>query len=151
MKALRQRGHGERGAELIEMALTLPLLLLVAVSIFEFGRAYQTWQILTNAAREGARVAAMPSVNTGDPEARVRDYMKSGQLTKWDTASVSVTNATISYGTGTATAAKVTVDYPFEFIMLNPVAKLLNPNSTTGAPLTITASAQMRNEAQGAP
>src|SRR5262249_7667862 len=150
MKVLK-RAHDERGAELIEMALTMPLLLLVAVSIFEFGRAYQTWQVLTNAAREGARVAAMPSVNPGDPEARVRAYMQGGQLEKWDTASVSVTAGTLTYGTGTATSAVVTVNYPFEFIMLNPVARLLNPNSTTGAPLTITASAQMRNEAQGAP
>ena len=41
----------ERGAALIETAMVLPLLLLVTVGIFEFGRAYQTWQVLTNAAR----------------------------------------------------------------------------------------------------
>ena len=50
------RTNSERGAALLEVALTLPLLLLVAVGIFEFGRAYQTWQVLTNAAREGARL-----------------------------------------------------------------------------------------------
>ncbi len=47
----------ERGAALIEAAVTIPIILLIAVGIFEFGRAYQTWQVLTNAAREGARVA----------------------------------------------------------------------------------------------
>ncbi|PYR71259.1 MAG: hypothetical protein DMF88_00460 [Acidobacteria bacterium] len=50
----------ERGAALVEMALTLPLMLLVSAGIFEFGRAYQTWQVLTNAAREGARIAVLP-------------------------------------------------------------------------------------------
>ena len=54
------RGGSERGQSLIETALTLPLLLLVSVSIFEFGRAYQMTQVLTNAAREGARVAVLP-------------------------------------------------------------------------------------------
>src|SRR4029434_1742371 len=55
------RTTSERGQALIEVALTLPLVLLVAVGIFEFGRAYQTWQILPNVAREGARVAVTPS------------------------------------------------------------------------------------------
>jgi hypothetical protein len=47
----------QRGAALLEMAFTLPLLLLISVGIFEFGRAFEVWQVLTNAAREGARVA----------------------------------------------------------------------------------------------
>jgi hypothetical protein len=49
--------RSERGSVLLEMAMTLPLLLLVSVAIFELGRAYQTQQVLTNAAREGARMA----------------------------------------------------------------------------------------------
>ena len=47
--------RSEKGAALVEAAVTIPLLLLVSVGIFEFGRAYQTWQVITNAAREGAR------------------------------------------------------------------------------------------------
>jgi hypothetical protein len=47
--------HGERGAALIEVAITLPILLLTSPSILEFGRVYQTWQVVTNAAREGDR------------------------------------------------------------------------------------------------
>src|SRR5439155_4823448 len=58
---MRKRSRSERGAAIIETALTLPLLLLVAVGIFELGRAYQTWEVLTNAAREGARVAILPN------------------------------------------------------------------------------------------
>ena len=49
----------ERGAALLETAITIPLILLISVAIFEFGRAYQTWQVLTNAAREGARIAIL--------------------------------------------------------------------------------------------
>jgi hypothetical protein len=42
----------------------------------------------------------------------------------------------------------VTVSYPFEFIVLQPVARLLVSGSTLGAPLTLTASSEMRNESQ---
>src|SRR5688572_2949254 len=73
------RFQGERGAAIIETALTLPLILLVCVGIFEFGRAYQTQQVMTNAAREGARVAVLPNP-TDSPDARVRSYLQLGGL-----------------------------------------------------------------------
>jgi len=136
-----------RGAALLETALTLPLILLVSVSIFEFGRAYQTWQILTNAVREGARVAVLPNEAVSDVQARVVSYMTSGQLPNAGTAVVAVTSTTISIGATTAPGSLVTVNYPFQFVVLNPVARLVVGGSTLGAaPFTMTASAQMRNE-----
>ena len=57
---MMKRFKNQRGAALIETAITIPIILLVSVAIFEFGRAYQTWQVLTNAAREGARIAVLP-------------------------------------------------------------------------------------------
>src|SRR6188768_89561 len=91
MKRIRHRSHSnERGQALLETALVLPMLLLVAVGIFEFGRAYQTWQILTNAAREGARMAVLPDPTPGIVETRVREYMAAGQLSEYGTATVDV-------------------------------------------------------------
>ena len=87
---LFRRLKSERGNAILETAMTLPLVLLVSVSVFEFGRAYQTWQVLTNAAREGARVAVLPNPVAGAPEARVRQYMASGQLPNADSATVIV-------------------------------------------------------------
>ncbi len=75
-----KRLKSERGAALLEAAITIPLLLLIAVGIFEFGRAFQTWQILTNAAREGARLAVLPDPTPGVVETRVREYMAAGLL-----------------------------------------------------------------------
>jgi Flp pilus assembly protein TadG len=139
----------ERGTALLETALTLPLLLLVSVSIFEFGRAYQTWQILTNAAREGARVAVLPNATVGDVTSRVTAYMQSGQLADYANATISVDqNQTINIGAGNASASLVTVAYPFNFMVLNPVARLVAPASTLGSAITLTATAEMRNEAQ---
>ena len=131
--------------------MTLPLILLVAVGIFEFGRAYQTTQILTNAAREGARVAILPDATTADVQARVSAYLRDGQLGNAANATVAVNqNATMALGGATtASASVVTVNYPFSFIVLNPVVKLVAPASSLGAgPFTMSASAQMRNEAQ---
>ena len=49
----------ERGAVAVEMAILLPLLLLILLGIVEFGRALNVQVSLTQAAREGARYAAV--------------------------------------------------------------------------------------------
>lgn len=141
-----RRFLGEKGTALLEAAVTMPLLLLVSVGIFEFGRAYQTWQVLTNAAREAARVAVLPYPQAGGPSARAQEYMQSGQLPNYASASVSVTATTISVNGVSQPASQVTISYPFQFIMLQPVARLLQPESSLGAPLTMTATSIMRNE-----
>lgn len=143
------RTTSERGQALIEVALTLPLVLLVAVGIFEFGRAYQTWQILTNAAREGARVAVLPGVDDDAVEERVHEYLEAGLIPDPDDADVTIdrdTTVTIGGAGATASASRVDVAYPFTFIVLQPVAQLVVGDSTVGAPLTMTTSATMRNE-----
>ena len=54
----KRQNYGERGAELVEFAMVLPLLLLMVLGAIEFGRAYYTYHILTKALRDGARYAA---------------------------------------------------------------------------------------------
>jgi len=138
----------ENGQALVETALVIPILLLIAVGIFEFGRAYQTWQILTNAAREGARVAVVPSPDPGTPEAVARKYMQDGQLPKYAAAVITVNrDASIIVNGRAIPASQVTVDYPFDFIMLKPVARLIKGGSDTlGDSLVMHAAAMMRNE-----
>ena len=58
-----------RGAAMVEMALVLPLFILLAFSIVEFGRAMMASQLVTNAARDGARLAAID----GSTNQQVRD------------------------------------------------------------------------------
>lgn len=50
----------EHGQSMVEMAVILPLFLAFVLSIIEIGRAWAVKQSLTLAAREGARVLAMP-------------------------------------------------------------------------------------------
>ncbi len=52
--------RSEHGAELIEMAIVTPLLLLLVFGIVDFGFLFQRYVVLTNAAVEGARVASLP-------------------------------------------------------------------------------------------
>jgi len=140
-----KRIRNQRGAALLETAITLPLVLLVTVSIFEFGRAYQTWQVITNAAREGARVAVIAASTDGQVSAAVRDYMTSGQLPAATTAAITV-ERTVPFS-GSNTASRVTVGYPFNFTVLNPVMRLVRRGSTTGqGTTTMTSQALMRNE-----
>jgi len=138
------RYRNQKGAALLEAAITIPLILMVCVGIFEFGRAYQTWQVLTNAAREGARAAVIVGTTDADVTTRVRNYMQGGALPNYATATVTITRPVPL--TGSDTGTQVTIDYPFQFIVLQPVVSLVTPNTTTGAPITMHSSALMRNE-----
>jgi Flp pilus assembly protein TadG len=53
----RRRRHGQRGQALVEFSLVIPIFLLVLISLFDLGRAVFAYNTLTNAAREGARMA----------------------------------------------------------------------------------------------
>lgn len=137
----------QRGTAMIEMAFTLPLLLLISIGIIEFGRAFQTWQVVTNAAREGARVAVLPGYTDAMVTSRVQQYIQAGVLSAGVTPTISIQRSVaVSYGTGTATGSKVTVSYPYHFMVLNGVAKLVVKNTTLGSDFTMAASATMRNE-----
>jgi Flp pilus assembly protein TadG len=140
-----RRLRNQKGAALLETAITLPLVLLVCVSVFEFGRAYQTWQVLTNAAREGARVAILPDSTNAQVTSAVKAYMQGGQLPSFALANISV-ERTVPFATSN-TASRVTISYPFKFTVLNPVMRLVKSNSTTGQGTTTMVSvAMMRNE-----
>ena len=51
------RRRDARGQGLVEFALVIPIFLLVLVAVFDLGRAVFAYNTLTNAAREGARIA----------------------------------------------------------------------------------------------
>lgn len=153
MRRWTERTRSERGAALVEAAFTLPIMLLICVGILEFGRAYQTWQVVTNASREGARVAVLPEFTDDSVRARVKTYLKNGGLPAGivDGAGtkVLITATTIPIdvaGTNTATAAKIRVEYPFQFMVLQPVAQLVVKNSKAGESFTMAATTVMRNE-----
>jgi Flp pilus assembly protein TadG len=147
MRRLRKLWRRDDGAALMEAAFVLPLLLFVSVAIIEFGRAFQTWQIVTNAAREGARVAVLPGMTDDAIRTRVQDYMNMG-ISSPGSATITIDRTTtVSIGgAATASASRVQVDYPFTFIVLQPLGELLVRGSTVGNAFTMRSAAIMRNE-----
>jgi Flp pilus assembly protein TadG len=123
MTTLLRRVGGERGAELIEFALTLPLLLLLVLGIIEFGFMFQEYEVVTNAAREGARLGALiPSAGYTADEAkgRITDYLTAGGL---DLAQVSpaptVVLSNVAVGAGKCievVTASVTYQHPVPYV-----------------------------------
>jgi Flp pilus assembly protein TadG len=54
----RARGRGERGQAAVELALVLPVLLLILYVMFQFGQVYLQYQEVSAATSEGARQAS---------------------------------------------------------------------------------------------
>jgi Flp pilus assembly protein TadG len=127
----------------------MPIVLLVMVGIFEIGRAYQTYQVLTNAAREGARAAVVPSGDVTTVQTVVQNYMTDGQVEPKDLTKIAVNrNATVEVNGQTVGVSLVTISYPYTFMVLQPVAELVVANSTAGSAFTMTTTSLMRNESQ---
>jgi Flp pilus assembly protein TadG len=143
---MRTRFRNERGAALLETAITVPIILLICVGIFEFGRAYQVQQVLTNAVREGARAAVIEGTSDTQVAKIVTDYMNSGKLPV-DIKNPPTVAISRNEPFGSTTGSKVTVTFPYKFMVIGGVVKLVAPKSTLGsANLNMQASALMRNE-----
>ena len=65
----------DRGQAVIELALTLPLLLLVVFGIIDFGFMFQRYEAVTNAAREGARLGVLADYTATEAQNRALDYL----------------------------------------------------------------------------
>jgi Flp pilus assembly protein TadG len=64
-----------RGAAAVEFAVVAPVFLLLVFGIVEFGRMLMVHQVLTNAAREGARRAVLRGTTSADVVNTVRNYL----------------------------------------------------------------------------
>ena len=141
-KARRDRkGLGsDRGAELVEFALVMPVLLMLGLGICDFGLLFQRYEVVTNAAREGARVGS-----TGADDAQITavvgQYLNAGGLTQRATIQI----AQLTVGTPPINAVKVTVSYPNGAFFVAPIAAMFGPELND---VTLRAAATMRLEIQ---
>ncbi len=141
--ARRSRRHGSSGQALAEVAISLPILLLMLVGIFEFARAYQIQQVVVNAAREGARTAVLPGVTSDSATVIVNGYLTGGSITG---ATIVVTGADPGALVGDQTTVQVSVPYSFTFI--GPLIRLATAGSGPSGPgdITLSSQATMRHE-----
>lgn len=66
----RSRRPSESGQALVEFALLLPVVLLLVVGMLEFARAWNLHQVMTDAAREGARRMVLNEATSDWDDAR---------------------------------------------------------------------------------
>ena len=133
----------EKGAELIEFALIFPTLLLVVLGIMDFGFLFQRYEVVTNAAREGARVAILPGYADADVQARVNQYITAGGLPGTATVNVGAVQA-IDIGGQCINVRPVTVAYTHDFLFLGPILGLMGGSGLSNK--TLHATSAMRSE-----
>ena len=146
LSIFRRKGRDDRGAELIELAIVLPILLLVFAAIIDFGFMFQQWESVTNAAREGARIATLPGYTTDDVKARVQNYLSATGLSPSRAVIPDPTYTTQTLPSGmTVSVATVNVWYPADFRYLGPIAALVG--GTSQSSIMLRANSVMRMEA----
>jgi Flp pilus assembly protein TadG len=130
------RGARDRGAAAVEFALCLPLLLLIVFGIIDFGRALNAQITLTQAAREGVRLAAL-------------GYSNAAIQARADAAAPGLSGLSVTIaancpaGAGPTANAEVDVSYSFSFI--TPVGAIAGMfgGSGFGSPIVLTAQGVM--------
>jgi TadE-like protein len=132
----------ETGQSLIELALALPVLLLILLVLADFGRAFYYTTILTNAAREGAAyLATNPSETPLTTAVKKRVCNETGFFTYDDVAGCSIV---VTLGDGPTPPpyaagqdAVVTVRYQFQLISSYLVGRVFSTD-----PVQLTAQAR---------
>ena len=137
----------DKGAELIEFALVFPLLLLVLLGIMDFGLLFQRYETVTNAAREGARIAVLPGYAQADVQARVNQDLATAGLTSTPTFAYTAPQA-LNVGSACVTITGVTVGYPHQYMFIGKIVGLFGGSGFTTT--TLTATARMRYEGAAA-
>ncbi len=155
----RKRVCADSGAEVMEMALVVPLVLTLVIGLIFTARAYDVYQTMTRAAREGARLAVLTSCatcgNTSYTDTYVRDNFVFPALraANLDPANIPPSSYDQTYewmdpGNASATppvppqqcAIKISFDYPFRLVV-----PFTSANLTT---ITLSTTVKMRLENQ---
>ncbi|MEW1954410.1 TadE/TadG family type IV pilus assembly protein [Terrabacter sp. NPDC080008] len=111
--------RADRGAAAVELAIVLPVLFLVIGGIVDFGRFFFTQIQVTNAAREGARVAVVAPGPATSPDPIVqRAQAAAAPLTVTVTVNKRCT-------VGVAADASVSVQAPFDWIIMGPAVRMV--------------------------
>ncbi|GAB2866314.1 TadE/TadG family type IV pilus assembly protein [Lentzea nigeriaca] len=123
----------DRGATAVEVALLMPILLLLVMGIIDFGRALNAQVTLTQAAREGVRVAALKQP---DPAGRTQTA-----ATGLSGVGVAVTACPSTPTPGSD--AQVQATYTFTFV--TPIGDLAGMfgGGGYGSPITLSAKGVM--------
>jgi Flp pilus assembly protein TadG len=148
LRVVRRWWRCDSGAEFVEAALAIPLLLLIVFGIMDFGLMFQQYEVITNAAREGARIAVLPNYVDQDVTDRVNQYIAASFLATGGSVTVAVSRPAVVLPSGKCmSAATVRLEYPHQFFFLGGIASYFGQTFGTK---TLVASSTMRAETKAA-
>ena len=125
------------------------MLLVLVFGIVEFGNAWRHYQLITNTAREGARMAVLPSSTATIVGSVIDDRLNGSGL---DSNQATVTLKILDFGDANYanSADTVTIEYPYTFVFLGPIIDLMCTGIGCGggaySTVTLSSTAIMRNE-----
>ena len=76
-----QHFKSQKGQSLVEFALVLPVFVVILLAIIEFGRLWEVSNVLTSAAREGARAAAVSGPDVAKAITAAQTVLSAGRIT----------------------------------------------------------------------
>lgn len=131
----RTRLRSRRGAAIVEMAMVLPVFVTLMLGVIEFGRAMMVGQLVTNAAREGARLAMLTGTTNQQVQDTVTSFLQAAAGAAAGNISVTITNANTASGntlTNAQTGDLITVQVaiPFNTVSYLPPSYLAGKNMT---------------------
>ena len=124
-----RRRFRERGAAAVEMALVLPFLVLLLGGIVDLGRAFMAEVVVTNAAREGSRMAQIDRNATTTGTSIQNRAVAAATGVASPTVVATPTTACSNSATAQVT---VTVSTSFDWLFLAALPGLTNPQTLTG-------------------
>lgn len=107
----------DQGQSFLELALIVPILLIIIAGTVDLSRLYLSYTALRDAAMEGANYGSLAPTETTHIEERVRAYSKH-PLDLSDTSSVHVF---ISTDTNPCAGKQVTVKVTHDFVIATPL------------------------------
>ncbi len=138
MKFQLKKINRRTGTAAVELAVCLPLLLVILSGLWEVGRMVQAQQIIANAAREGGRRAAAGVVDDATIKQYVATYMTVNGLTGVTASNVTLTNLTSSSRNNPKNALqldqyRITVTVPYSSIRWSSISQITSTNTLTVA------------------
>ncbi|NLL85770.1 MAG: pilus assembly protein [Syntrophomonadaceae bacterium] len=131
MTIIKKIHRNDKGQSMVEMAIILPVLLLILFAIFEFGRILGAYMLIHDLARDGVRYGVV-----GMSDQSIKDHiMEHDSFLNINSDDINITPSIRSLGS----ALTVGIDYEIEII--TPIISSIVPN-----PINLRAEYVMRVE-----
>lgn len=127
--------RNQKGTAMLELAIALPLILILLFGTIEFGVLFYNKQVITNASREGAR-AGISGIDGSEIKSIVMEYSNGKLICLKELISITADDIDINLDADNDLKVSVNVEYTFLFSQIIGIGNSIN----------LSASTVMRNE-----